>query len=69
MRRRTVKGIWIETDLITKEMFEQFGYKLEGIYIRDIPNKRMPSKNSPTNVKGEKVTTMVNEYIVVLHRK
>lgn len=65
---RTVKKIWIETDIITKEMFEQFGFKLKGIYYRDIPNKRMPSKNSPTNVKGEQVTTMVNEYVVVMER-
>ncbi len=65
---RTVKKIWIETDIITKEMFEQFGFKLKGIYYRDIPNKRMPSKNSPTNVKGERVSTMVNEYVVVMER-
>ncbi|RMG26804.1 MAG: DNA methyltransferase [Methanobacteriota archaeon] len=65
---RTVKKVWVETDIITKEMFEQFGFKLKGIYYRDIPNKRMPSKNSPTNVKGERVTTMVNEYVVVMER-
>jgi len=65
---RTVKGIWIETDQITKEMFDDFDFNLKGIYVRDIPNKRMPSRNSPTNIRGQKVTTMVNEYIVVMKR-
>jgi len=65
---RTVKGVWIETDKITKKMFASFGFQLKGIYVRGIPNKRMPSKNSPTNITGEKVTTMVNEYIVVMER-
>ena len=49
-------------------MFEQFGFALEGIYYRDIPNKRMPSKNSPTNIKGEQVSTMTNEFVVVMRR-
>ncbi len=65
---RTVKSTYIETDKITKEIFEQFGYRHTGTYIRDIPNKRMPSKNSPTNIKGEKVSTMVNEFIVTFKR-
>ena len=65
---RTVKKIFIETDIITSEIFENFRFKHKTTQIRDIPNKRMPSKNSPTNVKGEKITTMVNEYVVVLQR-
>ncbi|MDH5401959.1 MAG: site-specific DNA-methyltransferase [Candidatus Heimdallarchaeota archaeon] len=65
---RTVKNTWIETDIITSEIFSDFGYKLNGISIRDIPNKSMPSKNSPSNIKGDKVTTMVNEFIVVMER-
>ncbi len=65
---RTVKGIWIETDKITVEMLSNFGYDLEGIYVRDIPNKTMPSRNSPTNVKGKTNPTMLNEFIVVMKR-
>jgi site-specific DNA-methyltransferase (cytosine-N4-specific) len=65
---RTVKKLWIETDIITKEMFEQFEFKSKGIFFREIPNKRMPSMNSPTNVKGEKITTMVNEFIVAMEK-
>jgi len=37
--------------------------------IRNIPNKRMPSKNSPTNVTGQKEETMNNEYIVIMRKE
>ena len=47
-------------------MFEKCGFRHEITIIREIPNKRMPSKNSPTNKIGEKVTTMTNEYIVIM---
>lgn len=36
--------------------------------IRDIPNKRMPSQNSPSNKAGQKSTTMKNEFIVICER-
>lgn len=44
------------------------GFKHIETIIRNIPNKRMPSKNCPTNIKGKKSTTMLNEYIVVLQK-
>ncbi|MCS7073857.1 MAG: DNA methyltransferase, partial [Bacteroidia bacterium] len=37
--------------------------------IRNIPNKRMPNKNSPTNITGKKDETMNNEYIVIMRKE
>lgn len=66
---RTVKGINIPTDKIMSEMFMAHGnYKPVEKHTRAIPNKRMPSLNSPSNKPGEKVTTMCNEYIFVLQK-
>ena len=33
---------------------------------RNIPNKRMPFKNSPSNIVGRTASTMKNEYIVIM---
>lgn len=66
---RTVKGIQIPTDEIIREMGENIGWNYKKTIIRAIPNKRMPSKNSPSNIKGKKGTTMVNEYIVILNNR
>lgn len=63
---RTVKGIRIPTDEILAELFESLGAKHEETIIRNIPNKRMPSKNSPTNISGELGETMNQEHIVIL---
>ena len=66
---RTVKGINIPTDKIMSEMFLAHGnYKYIETHTRAIPNKRMPSLNSPSNKVGEKVTTMCNEFIFVLQK-
>ena|SRR3989338_8928271 len=66
---RTVKGINIPTDKIMTEMFKARGnYKYMTTHLRAIPNKRMPSLNSPSNKAGEKVTTMCNEFIFVLQK-
>ncbi len=65
---RTVKGVQIPLDYFTAETFTKFGFKHVKTIVREIPNKRMPSKNSPTNVAGEKVGTMTNEYIVILQK-
>lgn len=62
---RTVKGIQLTTDEIITELFATLGVKKIAEFNRNIPNKRMPSKNSPTNVKGKVVTTMNKENIVV----
>ena len=66
---RTVKGVQIPTDEITKEMGENMGWEYERTIIRSIPSKRMPSKNSPSNIKGKKGSTMVNEYIVIFNNQ
>lgn len=63
---RRVKTVQIDLDYFTAEMFEKCGFKHETTIIREIPNKRMPAKNSPTNKAGEKSTTITNEYIVIL---
>lgn len=66
---RTVKGIQIPNDEITKEMFERNGFEYIETIIRNIPSKRMPLKNSPTNVTGETAETMKKEFIVILQKK
>ena len=66
---RTVKGTQLPTDQFTAWVFENAGFEYVATYLRDIPNKRMPSKNSPTNKAGKKVSTMHKEYLVVLKKK
>lgn len=66
---RNVKGVQIPLDFFTAEMFERNGFSFETIIVREIPSKRMPSKTSPTNVTGAKVSTMSNEYMVVMTKK
>lgn len=66
---RIVKGIQLPTDLFTAWSFEQYGFTHKTTYIREIPNKRMPSRNSPSNVTGQTSSTMTNEYIVVCRKK
>lgn len=63
---RRVKSIQIDLDYFTAEMFEKCGCRHDITIVREIPNKRMPSKNSPTNVAGAKGDTMSNEYIVIM---
>lgn len=65
---RRVKGITLPTDKITQAFFIANGFKHENTFIRNIPNKRMPSKNSPTNEVGKTATTMNNEYIVIMRK-
>ncbi len=66
---RTVKKIQIPTDRIIVELFESLGnYSNESNFERNIPNKRMPKANSPSNVPGEIVSTMNKEHIVILRK-
>ena len=65
---RIVKGINIPMDQITASFLESMGLKFEGIFVRDIWNKVMPSQNSPTNKIGDKLQTMLNEYVVIFHK-
>jgi len=65
---RTVKGITIPTDEITVQLFQKNGFAHIETIVRNIPNKRMPLKNSPSNIKGDTASTMKNEYIVICQR-
>lgn len=65
---RTVKGVTIPTDEITVEFFQKQGFALVETIVRNIPNKRMPLKNSPSNIAGETAPTMKNEYIVICQK-
>lgn len=66
---RTVKGIQIPTDKIITELFESINVIKLASYTRNIPNKRMPAKNSPTNKKGKINATMKQENIVLYKTK
>lgn len=65
---RTVKTIQIPLDYFTVEIFSKFGFKHIDTIVREIPNKRMPLKNSPTNEHGKTINTMNNEYIAILQK-
>lgn len=66
---RTVKQENLKTDIIIREISKYYKVQYLCTIDRNILNKVMPSKNSPTNVTGETVTTMVNEHIVVLKKE
>ena len=65
---RTVKGLTIPTDEITAQLFEENNFRHIETIIRNIPSKRMPSKNSPSNVAGETASTMKHEYVVICQK-
>lgn len=65
---RTVKELILKTDEIICEFGEKIGFVSQGILFRNIPNKRMPLKNSPTNVRGRTGFTMQKESIVLLKK-
>ena len=65
---RLVKQVRIPTDFIIAELGEKIGFTLEDIIVRNIPGKRMPTKNSPTNIVGALEETMSKESIVVLRK-
>lgn len=65
---RTVKGEVLLTDKIISEVAETYGLIHVHTVDRNIINKVMPSKNSPTNESGVKSSTMTNEHIVVLRK-
>lgn len=65
---RLVKQVRIPTDFIITELAQKVGFTCEDIFVRNIPGKRMPTKNSPTNIVGELEETMTRESIVVLRK-
>ena len=62
---RTVKGINLPTDQIITELYEELGVNKIKSYTRNIVNKRMPIKNSPTNQQGKTANTMKQETITI----
>lgn len=65
---RRVKNIELPTDQFIAQTFEQNGFKHIATYERLLSNKVMPSRNSPSNRKGQTVTTMLGEYIVICQK-
>ncbi|MBC8141204.1 MAG: DNA methyltransferase, partial [Armatimonadetes bacterium] len=65
---RKVKGVVLPTDVAVRDFFITNGYDYVTTHERQIPNKRMPARNSPSNVTGKQDTTMTREYVVVLRR-
>ena len=65
---RRVKGVMLPTDEFIVDAFHQHGFTHKATIVRNIPNKRMPKKNSPSNVAGETSTTMHEENIVICQR-
>lgn len=65
---RKVKGIVLPTDDFVRCCFEQQGFHYVSTFVRGIPNKRMPLRNSPSNAVGAVDATMTNEYIVVMKK-
>ena len=66
---RRVKEVLLPTDEFIVTTFRQYGFAHRETIVRNIPNKRMPKKNSPSNIAGETSTTMHEEHIVVCQRK
>ena len=65
---RTVRDENLKTDIIIREIAKEYGMTYLCTIDRNILNKVLPSKNSPTNQTGKTVSTMVNEHIVVLKK-
>lgn len=65
---RTVKKVNIPTDLIIAELFAKYNVAHLHSFYRNIPNKRMPSRNSPTNKIGDHSVTMTVEIILMLRK-
>lgn len=63
---RTVKRVVLPTDQIIAELSRERHYMVVENLIRNIPNKRMPRANSPSNVPGDTGATMTQEHLLIL---
>lgn len=63
---RTVKGVTLRTNRIIPELSVRHGFEWLTDIARNIPNKRMPLANSPSNVAGARSATMTREHVVIL---
>lgn len=66
---RTVKEVQLPTHQILREFLEEVGNEFVTVLGRNISNKVMPSRNSPSNETGKTVATMTNEHIVIVRKK
>ena len=66
---RKVAGVLLPTDKSIVCFFEKNGFKNIETFTRAIPNKRMPSKNSPSNQAGKLEDTMTKEYIILMRKE
>ena len=65
---RRVKDVTLPTDEFVVSAFSKHGFSHKETVVRNIPNKRMPIKNSPSNIAGQTSTTMHEENIVICQR-
>ena len=65
---RTVAGTQIPLDQITAEMCESLGLVFVEIRSREISNKVMPLRNSPSNIAGRHSHTMTQEHVVTFQK-
>lgn len=65
---RTVKNELLRTDIIISELAYSHGMKSVYTIKRNIGNKVMPCRNSPSNVVGDTNKTMTTENIVILRK-
>jgi len=63
---RTVRRVRIPTDVILAELGTKYGFAVEDVIYRDIPNKAMPSKNAPENITNETGHTMTRETVLIM---
>ena len=66
---RRVQGMTLPTDIAVTDFFKRNGFYHVTTFTRNIPNKRMPFKNSPTNEIGKTDTTMTQESIIILQKR
>lgn len=65
---RKVAEILLPKDKAVECFFERNRFTRYQTFTRAIPNKRMPSKNSPSNVAGKTEETMSKEYIIIMRK-
>lgn len=65
---RRVKGVCLPTDLAVQSFFGNNEFTHIKTFHREIPNKRMPLRNSPSNKIGKTQETMNREYIIIMKK-
>lgn len=64
---RTVRRVIIPTDTITMELGRKYGFRVEKVITRSIPNKAMPLKNAPENISHSTGDTMTKESVIIMN--